>query len=73
MHGSWGTMHPLNIPVAMSLRAKSEPDEVTMESFSYERMQEIIGRIKIAKQTILNVIGALGSSPYKSEQQEPLA
>ena len=61
MHGSWGTMHPLDVAVALSLRAKSEPGEVTMESFSYERMQEIIMRIKSAKQAILDVIAALGS------------
>jgi hypothetical protein len=54
IHGSWGTMHPLNVAVALSLRAKSDASEVTMESFSYERMQEIIIRIKAAKQSILD-------------------
>jgi hypothetical protein len=63
-------MLPDSIPVAMSLRAKSDPDEVTMESFSYGRMQEIIIRIRKAKQAIIDVVASLGSSPYKSDQPE---
>ena len=33
MHGSWGTITPMNEATALSLRAASEPGEVTSEFF----------------------------------------
>jgi hypothetical protein len=70
MHGSWGTIMPLNHATALSLRAASAPGEVTSESFSRHRMLEIISRIHQAKQTLLNVLNTHPTSPYVSDSQE---
>jgi hypothetical protein len=66
MHGSWGTIQPLNEATALSLRAASLPGEVTSESFTRYRMLEILSRINEAKQTFLNVLNTHPTSPYKS-------
>lgn len=41
-HGVWGTMMPENIPVALSLKPKSEVGEVVSETFPKDRMEGIV-------------------------------
>jgi hypothetical protein len=62
MHGSWGTIQPIDEPIALSLRAKSLPGEVTGETFPQARMVEIIDRIIQTKETIFSVVRSLESS-----------
>ncbi|QWG21147.1 hypothetical protein KMZ93_13895 [Bradyrhizobium sediminis] len=71
MHGSWGTIVPMNEATAVSLRAASAPGEITSESFSKGRMLEIIDRINQAKMTLLEALNAHPTSPYISEPQGP--
>ena len=49
VHGSWGTLMPDNAPVCASLRPKSPtPGEVVSESFSEERMINLVNGINEA-------------------------
>jgi hypothetical protein len=66
MHGSWGTIVPMNEATALSLRASSLPGEITSESVSRTRMIGIIQDIGRAKQILLDVLNAHPTSPYKS-------
>lgn len=43
VHGTWATMQRTGIPIAASLREKSDPDKVVSETFPMWRMQEITG------------------------------
>ena len=71
MHGSWGTMVPINESTALSLRAASLPGMVTSESFSRARMVGILRGITEAKQALLDVLNAHPTSPYISEPPVP--
>jgi hypothetical protein len=67
MHGSWGTIMPMNEPTALSLRAVSDPGEVTSESFSRDRMVGIIKDMMKARQVFVDTMNAHPTSPYKSD------
>lgn len=56
-HGTWGRSLPENIPVALSLRVKpNEPTEVVSETFSEDRMKEIIGDIQSLKWSLIRLL-----------------
>ena len=43
IHGTWGSLHPTGVAIALSLRAKSEtPDLITAETFPHARMRKLI-------------------------------
>lgn len=71
VHGSWGTIAPMNEATAVSLRAKSAPDEITSESFSRGRMLEILDRIHQVKIAVYDVINTHPTSPYISDPPIP--
>lgn len=71
MHGSWGSLQPIDEPIALSLRAKSSPGEITGETFPHSRMIAIIDRIQQTKKTLFDVVNSLGASPYKSDEPNP--
>jgi hypothetical protein len=49
-HGSWATLMPDGLPMASSVREKSDqPDKIVSETFSQQRMVTIIQRIDAAK------------------------
>jgi hypothetical protein len=52
-HGTWGILHPDNIPVALSLRQKSPPDEVLSESFPEWVMTDIIRDIRKSRDALV--------------------
>jgi hypothetical protein len=52
VHGSWGTLDPEGVPVALSLRAKSEPGEIVSEGFPHSRMRAIINAIARTKREV---------------------
>ncbi len=64
VHGSWGTIDPDGIGVALSLRAKSEPGEVMSEQFDDARLRLIADRILATKQLIMAISETCGTSPY---------
>jgi hypothetical protein len=45
-HGVWGTLMPEDIPVALSIKAKSDTGEVISETFSRKRMEETLAGIQ---------------------------
>jgi hypothetical protein len=51
-HGTWGTIQPDNVAVAMSLRQKSPPDEILTESFPEWRMSDIITDIRKSRSAL---------------------
>lgn len=55
VHGSWGVLDPEGIPVALSLRAKSNPGEVTSEGFPHGRMRAIAKEIIKTKRAIIKI------------------
>ena len=61
-HGLWGTLMPDDIPVALSLKPKSEPDEVVSETFDLERMEAIKAGIQAMCQRLVNLPEALGAA-----------
>lgn len=67
MHGSWGTLMPLSVPIVLSLRLASAPGEVTSETFSRERMIGIINDMQKARRALVDTMNAHPTSPYKSE------
>lgn len=46
VHGTWGTLMPENVPVALSLKLKSDESEVIAEMFPRERMESIASGIQ---------------------------
>ena len=59
-HGVWGTLMPDDIPVALSLKLKSDVGEVMSETFSQERMEGISGGIKLMLQWFVDLPEQLG-------------
>ena len=59
VHGSWGMLDPEGVPVALSLRAKSNPGEVVSEGFPHQRMRAIVREIIKTKQEIMRIGEAL--------------
>jgi hypothetical protein len=65
-HGTWGTLLPDNVPIAMSLRPKSpNPDEVTAETFPERRMHEIVNDVAWAIDQLVRLMTALRASQDK--------
>ena len=54
-------MMPDNVPIALSLKPKSEPGEVVSETFSPERMEAIIGGIRRVLQRLVALPELLGA------------
>ena len=59
-HGVWGTLMPDDIPVALSLKPKSNVGEVISETFSQERMDGIFGGIQSMLQWFVDFPEQLG-------------
>jgi hypothetical protein len=62
VHGSWGTLMPENVPVCASIRPKAPPGEVISETFSKERMLNIINGILEAKQNLRTLMDMIEGS-----------
>lgn len=54
-HGVWGTLMPDDIPVALSLKPKSDVGEVMSETFSQERMDGISEGIQLMLQYFVDL------------------
>jgi len=66
VHGNWGTLDPGGIPVALSLREKSEPGEIVSEGFPHERVRAIARAIVQTKNEIMKIAATLPApSRYK--------
>jgi hypothetical protein len=63
VHGAWGRIEPEGTPLAMSLRAKSKPDQVTGETFPASRMYLIIENITKMRQMLLLLLTEIDASP----------
>lgn len=63
VHGAWGRIAPDGIPMAVSLRSKSKPEEVTGESFDAARMRKIIRTISGMRQMLVLLINEIDASP----------
>jgi hypothetical protein len=62
VHGSWGTLAPDNVPICTSLRPKSPtPGEVIAETFTEERMLNLINGINEAITGIKILMARLGA------------
>jgi hypothetical protein len=64
VHGTWHIIDPEGVPVAASLRVKSEPGQVVSESFPRSRMLAIIREIQKTREQ-LSIL--LRSVPWTSE------
>ncbi len=60
VHGVWGTLMPDDIPVALSLKPKSDVGEVISETFSVERMEGISEGIQLMLQRLVDLPEQLG-------------
>ena len=52
-HGQWGTGQPGNLPAASSIRKRSDPEHVFVESFSTERMLRLVKDIQVARDDLV--------------------
>lgn len=68
VHGTWGTLKPENVPIAASLKPKTQPDEVVSETFSQERMEGIRDGIGVACDRINKLCNLLEQRRLKLEQ-----
>ncbi len=69
-HGVWGTLMPDDIPIALSLKPKSEVGEVISETFSLERMDGIFGGIQAMLQRFVDLPEQLGK-PRRVPREPP--
>ncbi len=69
-HGVWGTLMPDDIPVALSLKPKSDVGEVISETFSQERMEGILDGIRLALQRFVDLPEQLGK-PRRVPREPP--
>jgi len=60
-HGVWGMLQPDNVPLAMSLRPKSAPNEIVAESFPHERLRQLASDTKNAKDALVRIWEKLAS------------
>jgi hypothetical protein len=63
VHGTWGRLEPEGTPLAMSLRAKSKPEQVTGETFPPSRMYQIITRISRMREMLVILLNEIDASP----------
>ena len=61
-HGVWGTLMPENVPIALSLKPRSDPGEIVSETFPPDRMKAIIAGIEVARQRFVDLPALLGAS-----------
>ncbi len=69
-HGVWGTLMPDNIPIALSLKPKSEIGEVISETFSPDRMEGIAGGIRAMHKRFVDLPEQLGK-PRRVPRESP--
>ena len=69
-HGVWGTLMPDDIPVALSLKPKSDVGEVISETFSQERMEGISGGIRLMLQRFVDLPEQIGK-PRRVPREPP--
>jgi len=63
VHGAWGRLEPEGVPLAMSLRARSKPDEITGETFPPDRMQKIVTLITEMRKMLVTLLIEIDASP----------
>jgi hypothetical protein len=68
-HGTWGTLKPDNVPMALGIRKKAEPNTVTGETFPPSRMTEIANDLADAIDAIVALISELNASPDKQPRR----
>jgi len=64
-HATWLYMRPENQPFAMSLKPKTDTGDVVSESFSRERMYEIINNIETSRLYLLLIENVIKTSRDK--------
>ena len=69
-HGVWATLMPDDIPVALSLKPKSDVGEVISETFSVERMEGISEGIQLMLQRLVDLPEQLGK-PRRVPREPP--
>ena len=69
-HGVWGTLMPDDIPIALSLKPKSDVGEVISETFSKDRMEGIFGGIRLMLRWFLDFPEQLGK-PRRVSREPP--
>jgi hypothetical protein len=69
VHGTWCTVDPPGVSYSSSLRAKSEPGEVTGEEFPHSRMRRIVAEIHRVRSVIIKAYEVL---PYPYDDTRPL-
>ena len=69
VHGTWGTLLPDNVPVALSLRPKALPGEVMSETFPAHRMLEIVRDITTALDFLMKLMPVLKTLPRKPDDE----
>lgn len=69
-HGVWGTLMPDKIPVALSLKPKSDIGEVISEPFSQERMEAIGDGIRSCLKYFVDLPEMLGKPRRVPPEQD---
>lgn len=69
-HGVWGTLMPDDIPVALSLKPKSDVGEVISETFSQQRMEGILEGIQLMLQRFVDFPEQIGK-PRRVPREPP--
>ena len=63
MHGSWGRLFPEGVPIAASIRAKSEANEIISQTFTPSRMRTMIELTVVLRQALFVLLDELEASP----------
>lgn len=68
-HGVWSTVMPESIPMAISMRAASEPGHVTSEMFPKERMESLIQTTRDIGKALDDLPAALDTSQQRYDER----
>jgi hypothetical protein len=72
MHGVWARVQPGDFTVVMSIRGKSNPDEIVSEAFPNMRLLNLISDIKTAKRSLIDLFLRPRSSPETQQEPHPV-
>ncbi len=67
-HGSWTTLKPDNVPMAMSIKLEGPPGTIGSETFSEDRMRTIIRDLTAVRDFLFLVRGEIAKAREESEK-----
>lgn len=71
VHGVWQTLLPDNLPIASSLRPKTQPNLIVAETFPPERMEDMLHDINLAHRILSAMPAELAALRGKRQKLRP--